>query len=76
MFTPRLLGPYLIIDRVGDKYYSCSNLVDNAVKDYHVTQLRPYHYKEIFGDPRKIALRDRRGDNKIDEIVAHQGDIT
>ena len=76
MFTPRLLGPYLIIDRVGDKYYSCRN-VDNAViKDYHVTQLRPYHYKEIFGDPRKIALRDRRGDNKIDEIVAHQGDIT
>ena len=39
-FTPRLLGPYLIVNRVGDKYYSsCRNLVDDAVKDYHVTQL-------------------------------------
>ena len=39
-FTPRLLGPYLIVNRVCDKYYSsCRNLVDDAVKNYHVTQL-------------------------------------
>ena len=33
--------------------------------------LRTYNYDEIFGDPRKIALRDNNGDNEIDKIVAH-----
>ena len=73
-FTPRLLGPYLIVNRMGDKY-ACCNLVDDAVKDYHVKQLRPYHYDENFGDPRSIALRDR-GDYEIDKIIEHQGDIS
>jgi hypothetical protein len=73
-FTPRLLGPYLIVNRMGDKY-SCRNLVDDGVKDYHVTQLRPYTHDAEFGDPRDVALRDR-GDYEIDKIVAHQGDIT
>ena len=75
-FTPRLLGSYLIVNQIRDKY-SCRKLVDNAVKDYHVTQLlRPYQYDEIFGDPRTIiALRDR-GDYEIDKNIAHQGDNT
>jgi hypothetical protein len=73
-FTPRLLGPYLVVNRSGDKY-SCRNLVDDAVKDYHVTQLRSYRYDIKFMDPRDVALRDC-GDIEIDKIVAHQGDIT
>ena len=74
-FTPRLLGPYLVVNRINDKY-SCRNLVDDAVKDFHVTQLRPYQqHDENFMDPRDVALRDR-GDYEIDKIVEHQGDIT
>ena len=72
--TPRLLGPYLVVNRSGDKY-SCRNLIDDGVKDYHVKQLRPYHHDASFGDPRDVALRDR-GDYDIDKIVTHQGDIT
>ena len=75
-FTARLLGPYLIVNQIRDKY-SCRKLVDNAVKDYHVTQLRQYQYDEIFWDPRTIiALLRDRGDYKIDKIIAHQGDNT
>jgi hypothetical protein len=73
-FTPRLLGPYLIVNRSGDKY-SCRNLVDDVVKDFHVTQLRAYRYDMKFMDPRDVALRDR-GDFEIDKIIEHQGDIT
>ena len=46
-FTARFLGPYLIVNQIRDKY-SCCKIVDNAVKDYHVTQLRLYQYDEIF----------------------------
>jgi len=47
-FTERLLGPYLIVNQIRDKYSCRKLLVDNAVKDYHVTQLRQYQYDEIF----------------------------
>jgi hypothetical protein len=73
-FTPRLLGPYLVVNRVGDKY-SCRNLVDDTVKDYHVTQLRVYNNDDQFLDPREVALRDK-GDYEIEAIVAHEGDTT
>ena len=63
-----------MVNRSGDKY-SCRNLVDENVKDYHVTQLRHYRYDLKFMDPRDAALRDR-GDFEIDKIVDHQGDIT
>ena len=76
MDTARLLGPYLIVNQIRDKY-SCRKLIDNTVKDYHLTQLRQYQYDEIFWDPRTIiALLRDRGDYKIDKIIAHQGDNT
>jgi hypothetical protein len=69
-FTPRNTGPYLIVKRENDKY-TCRNLIDEDVTDFHVTRLIPYRHDVDFMDPREVALRDK-GDYDVEKVIAHE----
>jgi hypothetical protein len=73
-FHPRLKGPYLVANILGDKY-SCQNLVTDELEDFHVTRLREFRYDDRFVDPRDIALRDN-DEYYVERILAHSGNPT
>ena len=68
-FTPRLLGSYLIVNQIRDKY-SCRKC-SKGLPHYSTS---PIPIRRNFGDPRTIIapLRRDRGDNEIDKTIAHR----
>ena len=73
-FHPRLKGPYLVANFLGDKY-TLRNLVTEELEDFHVTRLREFRYDDRFVDPRDIALRDVE-EYYVERILAHSGNPT
>ena len=73
-FHPRLKGPYLVANILGDKY-TLQNLVNDELEDFHVTRLREFRYDDRFVDPRDVALRDVE-EYYVERILAHTGNPT
>ena len=64
-------GPYRIVNYNGN-IYTVKNLVDDKLEDYHITNLRPFHFDNNDVDPRDIANKVL-GLVDVESILKHKG---
>jgi hypothetical protein len=53
--------------------YTLQDLVTLKLRDYHVTQLKQFHYDNLHVDPVEIA-RQEQHEFEVSEILGHRGD--
>jgi hypothetical protein len=64
-------GPYRVVNH-SNNIYTVQNLVTTKLEDFHITNLRPFHFNETEVDPREIANKVL-GLVDVDEILQHKG---
>ena len=70
--VPRRRGPMRIVNVVGSTY-TVENLETGKWEDFHITQLRPFHYDAEEVNPRLVAQADRQLFD-IEAVIKHRGD--
>jgi len=71
---PTLKGPYKVIaknEREQGTVYTCQNLVNNKLEDFHVTNLQPFYYDERVVNPTEVALADNES-FLVEKIMSHR----
>ena len=70
---PELMGPYIVVNNVGNKY-TLQNLVTLKTQDFHVVNLRKFHFDPSRTDPEAVA---KKATNFADvgKILQHRGRI-
>jgi len=64
-------GPMRVVN-FSKNTYSLQNLVNNQVKDFHITQLKAFNYDEMETDPADVARREAQ-EFTVDQILQHRG---
>ena len=72
--SPRLKGPYRVVNFVGSKY-TLQDLITSKNFDIHISKLSPFNFDETRIDPKMIAMDDAQ-EFLIDSIISHRGDKT
>lgn len=70
--SPRLKGPYRVVNFVGSKY-TIQDLLTSKNFDIHISKLSPFNYDETRTDPKTIAMNDAK-EFLIDSVISHRGD--
>lgn len=65
-------GPMRVVNFVGSTY-TLENLVNNKLKDYHITSLTPFLYDTV-EDPRLIENKDSQMWD-VETVLRHRGDV-
>ena len=67
------MGPYIVVNNVGNKY-TLQNLVTLKTQDFHVVNLRKFHFDPSRTDPEAVA---KKATNFADvgKILQHRGRI-
>jgi hypothetical protein len=65
-------GPYRVVNYSNNNTYTVQNLVTSQIEDFHITNLRPFHFDENEIDPREIANKVL-GLVDVESILKHKG---
>jgi hypothetical protein len=71
---PTLKGPYKVIaknEREQGTVYTCQNLVNNKLEDFHIKNLQPFYYDESVVNPIEVALADNES-FLVERIMSHR----
>lgn len=69
--NPILDGPFEVVGQRGNTV-QIKNLINNHIRDIHVTRLRPFHYDPVVTNPLHIATQDQQ-EFVVERILQHQG---
>lgn len=70
--SPKLKGPYRVVNFVGSKY-TIQDLLTSKNFDIHISKLSPFNFDDTRTDPKTIAMDDAQ-EFVIDSVIAHRGD--